>query len=440
MKHIFDYTEEEILSIFEANNNIRIDEKNKLGEVFTPLSLINELLDALPSSVWTNENLKWLDPAAGFGQFSSLIYIRLLKTLEKKIPELRKRKEHILKNMLYMVELNSKSVKRLKQFFGSSANIIHANFLTDFTINETFDIVIGNPPFQSPKQAAHKGGAGKNILWDKFVVSILTSHILKAGGHLAFITPAMWRRPESDLYELMTRKNKLSFLHIYGKSDGIKLFGIQSRFDLYVIEKVDSHTSIPDYKTRLLIDELSNRHTSFPILSWPFLPNYEFDTIKKIMVPLEKGIPVIFDSSYYYYAHPLKNRQSEKYKYPVVHGIVADGLIIKYSDSKNPEQIGVKKLLLNFNERQYPYVDIDGKYGMSQLTFGIPISSKEQGERIKTAILSPRFQKILDATKWGAFQTDYRMFKYFDPNFRESAVSLTKRRKHRSVKTRKIRN
>jgi hypothetical protein len=214
----------------------------------------------------------------------------------------------------------------------------------------------------------------------------------------------------------MTRKNKLLFLHIYGKQDGFQLFGIQSRFDLYVIQKQNSESEKP-YKMNVLIDEKNSVHKSFPVSSWPFIPNYAFDSIKKIMVPLEKGIPVIFDSSYYYYSHPLSKKRSEKNSVPVVHGIVKDGLIIKYSDAKNPEHIGIKKVLLNFNEKQYPYVDYEGKYGMSQLTFGLPISSKAQGEQIKTAILSLRFQEILEATKWGAFQTDYRMFKYFDPLF-----------------------
>jgi hypothetical protein len=348
--------------------------------------------------------------------------MRLLKSLEKKIPDLDSRKTHILKNMLFMVELNQKSVASLKHIFGPSANISNVNFLDhpdkwkkDLGI-ETFDIVIGNPPFQSPKKSDYKGGAGKNIFWDKFVVSILSSDTLNPGGRLAFITPAAWRRPESDLYELMTRKNKLLFLHIYGKSDGVQLFGIQSRFDLYVIEKRNNEMEKP-YKMNVLIDEKGLKHKSFPVSSWPFLPNYAFNSIQKIMVPLEKGIPVIFDSSYYYYAHPLSKKRSLKNNVPVVHGIVTEGLILKYSDTKNPQQIGVKKVLLNFNEKQYPYVDYEGKYGMSQLTFGLPISSKAHGEQIKAAILSPGFQEILEATKWGAFQTDYRMFKYFDPMF-----------------------
>ena len=73
--------------------------------------------------------------------------------------------------------------------------------------------------------------------------------------------------------------------------------------------------------------------------------------------------------------------------------------------------------MLNFNERQYPYNDFEGKYGMSQLTFGIPIKSKGQGDKIIEAIKGDKFEEILEATKWSSFQTDYRMFYYFNPDF-----------------------
>ena len=54
---------------------------------------------------------------------------------------------------------------------------------------------------------------------------------------------------------------------------------------------------------------------------------------------------------------------------------------------------------------------------MSLLAFGIPISSKKQGDDIVKAVNSNEFKEIIKATKWTAFQTDWRMFKYFKPDF-----------------------
>ena len=73
--------------------------------------------------------------------------------------------------------------------------------------------------------------------------------------------------------------------------------------------------------------------------------------------------------------------------------------------------------MLNFGRHQYPVNDFEGKYGMSQITFGIPIKSKKEGDDIIIAINTEEFIEIIKATKWGAFQTDWRMFKYFKPDF-----------------------
>ena len=53
---------------------------------------------------------------------------------------------------------------------------------------------------------------------------------------------------------------------------------------------------------------------------------------------------------------------------------------------------------------------------MSQLSFGIPIKTKEEGEEVLRAVGSPLFQELIKASKWGAFQTDHRMFNFFTPN------------------------
>jgi type I restriction-modification system DNA methylase subunit len=106
VKSILDCTEQEILDYLENGMEIIDENKNKYGEVFTPLSLINEILDELPNSIWRNSNVKWLDPAAGIGHFAALVYLRLLKSLVHVIPNERQRKHHILENMLYMVEIN----------------------------------------------------------------------------------------------------------------------------------------------------------------------------------------------------------------------------------------------------------------------------------------------------------------------------------------------
>jgi hypothetical protein len=67
------------------------------GEVFTPRSLIREMLDRLPNAVWFDPNKTWLEPAAGDGNFLVEIKARLLQAGHDEI--------HILENMLFSIEL-----------------------------------------------------------------------------------------------------------------------------------------------------------------------------------------------------------------------------------------------------------------------------------------------------------------------------------------------
>jgi hypothetical protein len=413
---------DEIHRFIDDHLGLRSSEKDEFGEVFTPRELIDELLDHLPPSVYQNPNLKWLDPAAGRGNFSALVYCRLLKGLQSKIPNLEKRKTHIMENMLYMVELNPSNFKFLRRFFGPLSKISHSNFLTEkekwtthFGGTARFDIILGNPPFQTEKTDKYEGSSGHRTLWDTFLTTCLDSEILNIHGYLAFITPAAWRRPETPLYTLVTQDNQLIFLHIYGKSAGIEKFGVQTRFDSYVVKHSPSSSSKDEKSDCTIIDEVGEVYKNIRPRTWPFLPNSMFPEIKKILKKDPKqGIPVIFSSGDYD-ARKLSKRQTSKSRFPVVHGITQKGLGLRYTTKRKSSQFGVPKVILNFNERQYPYNDYDGKYGMSQLSFGIPIKSRSEGERWIRAINSPVFQNIIKATKWGAFQTDYRMFHYFDP-------------------------
>lgn len=409
---IYEWTLENIIDKIKQNCNIRVLEKNKFGEVNTPFVLINELLDNFPKNIWTNPNLTWLDPAAGTGNFTMMIYYRLFLGLAKHFPNKQARHKHIVEKMLYMVEINKESANKLSNLFVQDNSIQSNIFIHDFlTINNTnrflekYDIIIGNPPYQMTKTKKYIGSAGNKTLWDKFIVKSLS--LLQTNGFLSFITPNSWRRPESKLYEIMTKENQLLFLHIYSKHDGLNLFGAQTRFDSYIIKKTNSLHVSPVF----LIDEKGIVHKDFDIASWPFLPNYNFANIKKLLVkPGEQGYDVIYDSSMYD-ARKLTKNKTKKFKYPIVHTITKKGLGLRYSQKKVPDNR--PKVLLNFNEQQYPYNDYRGEYGMSQLTFGLPIKSRTEGDRIVKRINSPEFKEIIKATKWTSFQTDYRLFKQF---------------------------
>ena len=103
--------------------------------------------------------------------------------------------KHILKNMLYMCEINKKNVGISRRIFGPDANICCCDFLNQedkwkkqFKI-DLFDIVVGNPPFQDNVKTNDKKprAGGKNKLYERVTISSLK--LLTIGGYLLFVTP-----------------------------------------------------------------------------------------------------------------------------------------------------------------------------------------------------------------------------------------------------------
>ena len=406
-----------------SNNTIK--RVNKYGEVFTPPCLIHELLDHLPPSIWKNPNTTILDPCAGHGNFLSELLPRFMSGLSQKIRDPIARKRHILTNMITLIELNPTNIREIqanpnwpKSFLELGRNLIRGDFLDESIElpHKTYTVILANPPYQAPKDEEYKGSMGNHTLWDFFL-----KKAIQMADHIGFITPSNWRRPEHPLYQEIVPK--LTFLRIYSKQDGIRLFDVQSRFDLYVL---NTRRGTPTSPIPLLIDEDGKQYRSeIHPNKWPFLPNRNYQEIRPLLAKHgEQRLNVIFHSTLYD-ARKLKSHKTIKYKYPVVHTITKTGVGIRYADHRDPSQFGIPKVILNANEKQYPILDDTGKYGMSQLSFGIPIRSKKHGEQIIGFLNSPGFQEILEATKWGSFQTDYRMFKYFRRDFYCSKISIT---------------
>ena len=69
-------------------------------EVFTTPEIAKLILDNLPKELWEDENVKFLDPVCKTGVFLREITSRLINGLEKKMPNLEKRINHILRNQV----------------------------------------------------------------------------------------------------------------------------------------------------------------------------------------------------------------------------------------------------------------------------------------------------------------------------------------------------
>ena len=404
------------MSIYEPDKvlelmNVKPKEKEKKenGEVFTPLYLVNEMLDQLDhayteehgKSIFTEPHLKWFDPAAGIGNFPFVVYQRLMNGLN--IPDRRK---HILEQMIYAAELNPKNVLMYKTIFDGDKYKLHIYEGDTLKMDlQRFDVVMGNPPYNKSKNGTLKGGYGGRSLWDLFVVKSLNEWV-DDNSYLLFIHPPSWRKPEHYLWEVLSKK-QLLYLKTYSIKEGHKIFSCSTLVDYYVLK----NTNI--YK-ETIIDGQDGKTYSINLNEWNFLPSGAFDTIRQI---LGKNEVLYSRTKYGTDKKNITKTQTEMNNLPVVHNMTKkDGLGFVYS-SEDKGHFGVSKVILSFGQFQYPYNDFKGEYGMSQICYGLKINSKEEGDKIVEAINSAKFKEILKYTKWSTFQTDWRMFKEFKKDF-----------------------
>jgi len=121
-------------------------------EVFTPPKIVNEMLDLLPATLWTNKNAKFLDPVSKTGIFLREIAKRLNKGLEKQISDTQKRINHILTKQLYGIAITELTslVSRRSLYCSKSAN-------GKYSINTEFKNKEGNIKFNKVKHTWKDG-------------------------------------------------------------------------------------------------------------------------------------------------------------------------------------------------------------------------------------------------------------------------------------------
>jgi hypothetical protein len=428
-------------------SRVRVAEKNKFGEVFTPDSMINDMLAQLPPEIWSDRTKKWLDPAAGFGNFLSVVYRRLMTGLEDVIPKNTERRQHIQKHMLYMVEYNEASCERIREIYGKNVNLFCGSFLDPngpiFSDGTTrFDVIVGNPPFNADQVHAGKKGGGNN-LWPKFVEKSLSaaSSLLLPNGYLVFVHPALWRKPPSSRaktwFTVMTHDNHMKYLEIHSKADGKRDFKVQTRYDFYIIQK---RRPTPGKDTTIVKDQTGEIRPAVDLSRWNFLPNHSYEVIEPLLRPSGGGegvegndALVIFSRGQYgtdnSWVTPEPPKDTARQVLPLIHSTPLGGRRIYYTSKKKEDEdcvpmFGVPKVI--FGEtgiNNQLVIDVEGQYGMTQGAIGLKIpgltaEQREAEAREMAAVLKGGlFKKILDAMSFSNFRIDWRMFLYLRPDF-----------------------
>jgi adenine-specific DNA-methyltransferase len=394
-------------------------EKKQFGEVFTPMTLVSEMLDKLPLEVWKNKNLKWLDPCCGMGNFPIAVYLRLMEELSDEIEDIKERKKHILENMLYMCELNKKNVLVCNQIFDinneyklnlyeGDSLLIDYNKL--FKIKQ-FDIIMGNPPYQkeNKKNDSARGGTNNN-LYLEFINNAIS--LLMSNGYLLFIHPLNWRKIGSKIFTEFINRN----IHYLKLNYGGEFFeNVSVKTDYYVLK--NSHSK--NYKS--IIEYINNKEifSSNVILSntLEFIPNMFNEHINSILDKINiygKQYECIISSDCHKTRPHVKKGKDEKYQYQLFN---TSGNPYEYFSSKPHKNQYSKKIILSNSGKLSPLYD-DGKLGTTQDSMYILVNTKDEGTMIINTINSELFTFLIHICQWGNFRNEASLFTYFKyPDF-----------------------
>lgn len=243
-------------------------------EVFTPPEIANQMIDLLPEELFSNPDIKFLDPACKSGIFLREIAKRLIDGLEDVIPDYQERLDHIYHNQLYgiaITELTSLMSRRslyytkypqtefsVYKFDNAEGNIVYHSinhtwegnrckfcgatrasldrgeelethayefihtYKPEEILNMRFDVLISNPPYQ-----LDIGNVGGNKSKAKAIYHDFIEQAKKLNPrYIVMITPSRWMTkttegiPEQWVNEMLS-EGKIKEIHDFENSSEI---------------------------------------------------------------------------------------------------------------------------------------------------------------------------------------------------------------------------
>lgn len=399
---------EELVAFFDRHQEPKQEEMDRWGEVFTPPKLVEEMLDRwtrIDPRIWSDPTRTFLDPANGIGNFPALVYHRLMKGLTGEMPDAAERKRHILENMLYMCEINPANIEMTRQIFDPDGqyrlNLFAGSFF-DLDVAKVwgrsgFDAVLGNPPYQPPSQ----GKRGGKSLWPAFVQRSIEC-LLRPGGFLVFVHPALWRQPENGLHDLLFSR-QIHYLSIHTKEEGIELFHAGTRYDWYILENTLVHSP-----TGVRFEDGTTGSIQIrPEI--PYLLNRGQDIMETIRRKAPHGfLPAAVSCEGHTQKPYIAKTRSAEHRFPVINAVSRRHIDVVYSSRALHHQ-GVPKVVFSNAAYIQPLYD-PGHFGTTQGGIYIPVRSEAEGLLVQRYLKSKLVSYIVAASKWSNYATVRQIF------------------------------
>lgn len=359
-------------------NLVMTEFKESFGEINTPFSLIKEMLSLFPEDFLFNKNNKWLDPGCGQGNISWILY----QTLLSKIHDT----DFILNKMLFMLELNEKREKDIREKFNNKQiNYISTNYIF-YEPKHKYNAIICNPPFnfggniKTPtNNNQNKKEDGFNS-WCDFINKSI--EILEDDGYMCFIVPALWLKPDkAGIYHKLL-KYKIHYIKGLSATETNTLFNKQAQTPttIFLLQK----TLVKENILSLFCSQ-ERKYVTFKLKKNKPIPMTNINLLNKMnnLVNLYGHIDVVKTNM------PPKScnfslTQNKDYPYKCIRTVT---LIKKYNNNDNSlnffnsmekvgerkiewcdemcDGYGIPKIILAHKMFGMPFLDISGEYGIS---------------------------------------------------------------------------
>jgi len=228
------FSEIELLVPYLRQYTNGLVDTKRFGDIKTPVFIVEHMLDKLPKEVWSDPHLKWLDPVVGMGIFPIYVIDRLMKGLryyndgKLDLSDSKMRYKHIVENMIYTADIQAiklfeyntlvdpKNLYNMNQYWGSFTASDFDNYMERVWCVDSFDIILGNPPYQEENPINKRS---KTIYNDFFTKAMSIS------DKTIFLTPSRWMTGGFKLdtfRETMIKSNIREIIHY---EDARDIFG-----------------------------------------------------------------------------------------------------------------------------------------------------------------------------------------------------------------------
>jgi tRNA1(Val) A37 N6-methylase TrmN6 len=371
---------DEILNVDKSSYKSSNDEP-------TPIDCVIEMVDKLPEDLWKKKDLSILDPCCGNGNFSVVLYNKLLKYHNKK---------KILENILEFNDINEIRLNNILDVFcGDKYNLEVSNEdFMNYKEDKKYDLIVSNPPYAKLLENGKRASKNHNLIKDFLEKSL---SLLKPNGYLLFITPDNWMSyaDRNILIEIITSL-QIVHLDIHRAKKYFKKIG--SSFTWYIIE------NCPYYKNINISGIWKKNEYESSVISKKrkYIPLLYNDKVERILSKtvdneLLKKFEVKTSSDLHRYTKSalISNEKSNEYKYKLIHTpsqTVYSSRAHKYQDDY--------KVFISTTDKYKVFID---NCGMTQSIVFILCNNKEEAQRYLEILKHPLYVFINNICRWGNF-------------------------------------